>query len=247
MKSSLNFGKIFLCAVVLISSLGFVACNDDEDYSKYYPTALVTAKTAEDNTFFMQLDDNTTLLPINIQTSPFGDREVRALVNYDEVKDASGVYDRSVKVNWIDSILTKNIAPDLGEENDEVYGIDPVELVPSWVNIAEDGYLTLHFKTLWGHTGKAHFVNLISTNNPDNPYELEFRHNAYGDVYGRKGYGLVAFNLSSLPDTEGETVKLKLIWNSFRGEKSVEFDYCTRKSTASSEKFTTERNQLDLK
>lgn len=37
--------------------------------------------------------------------------------------------------------------------------------------------------------------------------------------------------LDELTDTQGETVKLKLKWNSFSGEKSAEFDYCTRKAT----------------
>ena len=32
----------------------------------------------------------------------------------------------------------------------------------------------------------------------------------FGDVYGEPADGLVAFNLDSLPDTEGKTVKLKL-------------------------------------
>lgn len=35
----------------------------------------------------------------------------------------------------------------------------------------------------------------------ENPYEVEFRHNAFGDVYGEPADGLVAFNLDSLPDT----------------------------------------------
>ena len=35
-------------------------------------------------------------------------------------------YDKAVHINWIDSILTKPIAGDLGDKNDEVYGTDPV-------------------------------------------------------------------------------------------------------------------------
>ena len=76
----------------------------------------------------------------------FGEKEVRALVNYDEVDEVSGRYSKAVHINWIDSILTKPIAPDLGEENDVVYGTDPVEIVRDWVTIAEDGYPTLRFQ-----------------------------------------------------------------------------------------------------
>mgnify|MGYP000813506886 FL=1 len=102
------------------------------------------------------------------------------------------------------------------------------------VNIAEDGYLTLRFRTRWGNDGVVHFVNLLTGVNPEDPYEVEFKHNAYGDVNGMSGDALVAFRLNSLPDTEGKTVKLTLKYKSFSGEKSIQFDYCSRKSTPSS-------------
>ncbi|WP_101688496.1 NigD1/NigD2 family lipoprotein [Dysgonomonas massiliensis] len=248
MNSIFNLKKIVLFGAVIVTALGFHSCLDDDNdsYSKLFPNALVTTKTATDNTFFLQLDDSTTLLPINMDKSPYGDKEVRALVNYDVVKDPSGPYSKSVHVNWIDSILTKTIAPDLGEENDKVYGTDPVEMVADWITIAEDGYLTLRFRTLWDRYSEPHFVNLLLGNNPDNPYEVEFRHNAHGDVDGRWGDGLVAFRLDQLPDTEGETVKLTLKWKSFSGDKSAEFDYCTRKSTAGGEEAAKVRNQLNI-
>ena len=168
-------------------------------------------------------------------------------MNYSEVDEASGEYTKAVHINWIDSILTKPIAPDLGEENDKIYGTDPVEIVNDWVTLAEDGYLTLRFRTVWGGSQK-HFVNLLLGQNPDNPYEVEFRHNAYGDTYGNTDDGLVAFKLDELPDTEGKTVKLKLKWKSFSGDKSAEFDYCTRKSVAPSEPAAAAvRSNLKLK
>lgn len=90
-------------------------------------------------------------------------------------------------------------------------------------------------------------TTLLLSENPENPYEVEFRHNAKGDIYGRYADGLVAFKLDALPDTEGKTVKLKLKWKSFSGEKSAEFDYCTRKSvTPESPAITSVRNSLNL-
>lgn len=243
--------KLFLMtAGVLFTSLTFQSCLDDDD--NYYggnwrANALVTVKPVSDKSFFLQLDDTTTLLPVNITSSPFGDKEVRALVNCREVNEASEGYSKAVYINWIDSILTKQIAPDLGTKNDSVYGTDPVEIIKDWVTIAEDGYLTLCFRTRWSDPSKAHFVNLLVSENPANPYEVEFRHNAYGDVYGVEGDGLVAFNLDSLPDTEGKTVKLKLKWKSFSGDKSAEFNYCTRKATPAKAGSMDERSVLNLK
>lgn len=250
MKGFLKFNQLLVSAIVIASSMGLQSCLDDDDdgsYSKMYPNALVTVKLTDGDSFFLQLDDKTTLLPTNVKSSPFGDKEVRALVNYDEVNGNSAGYSKAVHINWIDSILTKPMAPDLEAENDKVYGTDPVEIMNDWVTIAEDGYLTLRFATRWGYHGKAHFVNLLASQDPTKPYEVEFRHNAYEDVHGDKGYGLVAFRLDQLPDTEGKTVKLKLKWKSFSGDKSTEFDYCTRKSTPAPAPVAAERSVLKLK
>ncbi len=232
---------------ILLTMLILPSClDDDDDVSRLYPNALVTVKEAADETVYFQLDETTTLLPVNITSHPFDSKEVRALVNYEEVDDSSEEYDQAVRVNWIDSIRTKPMAPNLGEDNDNEYGNDPVEIVSDWVTIAEDGYLTLRFRTMWSQLGITHYVNLIPTNNPENPYEVQFKHDANGDVSGRVGDGLVAFRLDQLPDTEGETVKLKLIWDSFNGEKSMEFDYRTRAATPASSSIAAARSVIPL-
>jgi len=233
---------------IMLGMLVLPSClDDDDDVSRLYPNALVTVKEAADETVYFQLDETTTLLPVNITSHPFDSKEVRALVNYEEVDDSSEEYDQAVRVNWIDSIRTKPMAPNLGEDNDNEYGNDPVEIVSDWVTIAEDGYLTLRFRTMWSQLGITHYVNLIPTNNPENPYEVQFKHDANGDVSGRVGDGLVAFRLDQLPDTEGETVKLKLIWDSFNGEKSMEFDYRTRAATPASSAIAAARSVIPLK
>lgn len=251
MKKFFGVNKLLASVAVLASVMIFPSCldDDDNDYYRYAePSALVTVKPLVDNSFFMQLDEVTTLLPVNMKSSPYGEKEVRALVNYDILDQSGGEYDQAVHVNWIDSILTKPIAGDLGDKNDEVYGTDPVDMIGDWVTIAEDGYLTLRFRTRWGDRNQPHFVNLLMSKDAENPYAVEFRHNAFGDVYGETADGLVAFNLNALPDTEGKTVKLKLKWNSFNGEKTAEFDYCTRKTTvANSVAMAAERSILKLK
>lgn len=240
--------SFLMVAGVALTSLTFQSClDDDTNWDKVLPNALVTVKPVSDNLYFLQLDDSTTLFPVNSAKSPFGDKEVRALVNFDEVKEPSEGYSKAIHINWIDSILTKQIAPDLGLENDSVYGTDPVEMIGDWVTIAEDGYLTLRFRTYWGDRSKAHYVNLLASQDPATPYEVEFRHNAYGDTHGTLGDGLVAFSLDSLPDTEGKTVKLKLKYKSFNGDKSVEFNYCTRKASDAKPAIAAERSILNLK
>lgn len=248
MKKMIHVKRLLVGVCMAVLMIGAYSCLDDNDnVYPLYPDALVTVKPTSENSFFLQLDDKTTLLPVNVQTPPYGDKEVRAFVNYKEVDQDSGVYDKAIHLQRIDSILTKQMAPNLLEKNDSVYGTDPVEIMNVFATIAEDGYLTLCFSTVWGGSSKPHYVNLISTNNPDDPYEVEFRHHAYGDIYGQEGWGYVAFNLNSLPNTQGETVKLTLKWKSYNGEKSTQFDYTSKRATLPAAKMTYKTDHVNVK
>ena len=248
----MNTTKLLSHAALLLA-VAFAASACDYDSDEYYeysyvsPTAIVTVKPASDSLpLRLQLDDSTALRPVNLPSSPFGDKEVRALVGFVYQGGTAPGGEREVWVNWIDSVLTKPMAESLGQANDSVYGDDPVEIVDSWETVAEDGYLTLRFRTKWGNSGIAHRVNLLTGVNPDDPYEVEFRHDAEGDDERKWGDGLVAFSLKDLPDTEGKTVTLKLRWQSYSGTKQANFKFCSRKTTESanllhgSPKFVTE-------
>jgi len=232
---------------LLLAGLGLIAttfalqsCLDDDDDDCIicpvdYPNALVTVKPNADNTAFtMQLDDTTALWPVNMQTSPFGTKEVRALVNFrtptkTELEE-SGIYADmpNVFINWIDSIRTKPTVANLSseEENQKQYGWDPLEIVNDWVTIAEDGYLTLRFRTAWGRTGTVHRLNLVYRTDVNTPYYFTLYHDAQGDTIGHAGDALIAFKL---PGAIGETViedqVLTLEWNSFSGKKTAQFKF----------------------
>lgn len=225
MKKLKKLKKLYVCIMALLTMTPLLqSCSDDEEvvYYPVQPTALVTVIPMGDS-FVMQLDDSTQLIPVNLTSSPFGDKEVRALVRYKE-SDADGRNVlRHVEVNWIDSIRTKLPVADMGEKNDSLYGSDPIEIVRDWVTVAEDGYLTLRIRTRWGSRQTPHVLNVVSGANPDNPFELELRHNANGDVAGPMGDALIAFNLNDLTHTDGDNVTLKLSWKSFSGRKSTEF------------------------
>ncbi|HNW57684.1 MAG TPA: NigD-like protein [Bacteroidales bacterium] len=224
-----NSKLLLMTSGIVFMALAFQSCLNDDTFDDYlYPNALVTVKPVTDKSFFLQLNDSTTLYPVNVTASPYADKEVRALVNYKEVKEPSNGYSKAVYINWIDSILTKTMVPDLGSDDDATYGNDPVEIVNDWVTVLEDGYLTLRIRTVHGSQPQKHTVNLLAASDPAKPYEIEFRHNACGDVDGTFRDALVAFRLNMLPNTNGKTVKLKLKWKSFSGDKWAEFNYCTR-------------------
>lgn len=218
-----RFGQTIIVLGTLILGGTLSSCtNNDDNLALLRPTALVTVRPAEDGAFTMQLDNTTVLYPSNMKSSPFGDKEVRALVNYTDEGGRGNA--RSVRVNWMDSIRTKRPVPDLGTENDDRYGNDAVEIVKDWVTVAEDGYLTLRIRTRWGAADRKHYINLLTGSNPDDPYEVELRHDANGDTGGSIGDALVAFNLNGLTGKDGQDVKLKLNWKSYSGPKSAVFD-----------------------
>ncbi len=230
MKKTRLLWTLVLCLGV--SGMAMTSCSDDDNdyYPTYIPNAIVTVKSmAATDSFYMQLDDSTTLSADNMKTSPYGKKEVRAFTNIQEIKriGTSGRH-YLVHVNWMDSILTKNMAADKGENNVKTYCQDPVEVMRNWT-VSEDGYLTMQVATRWSGT-ERHIVNLVNTGK-DEKYEVTFYHDAKGETSGKWGTSVVAFRLDQLPDTKGKTVDLTLKWMSYSGEKSATFKYCTRKSS----------------
>ena len=207
---------------LFVSSVCMTSCDNEDDYAIYRPTALVTVYPKSADTFVMQLDDKTTLIPTNMKASPFGEKHVRALVNYEDESELQVSDVRNVHVNWIDSIRTKEPVPTTGVDDAEIYGNDPIEIVRDWVTVAEDGFLTLRVRTKWG-SGKIHYINLITGVNKENEYELTLRHDANGDMSDFVGDALIAFDLNGLWGDFQDDIKIKLNWLSFSGEKSTEF------------------------
>lgn len=109
--------KTILAIGLIASSLTLNSCDDNDNNEVLQrPTALVTVYPSAPDGFFMQLDESTSLVPTNMKASPFGDKNVRALVNYTIEKRSYGGNQQSVYVNWIDSIRTKQPVMTQGSE-----------------------------------------------------------------------------------------------------------------------------------
>jgi len=186
---------------------------------------VATVESLDSNQHYFKLDDGSTLWPANVigYTGHNLDDGQRTWLNYTILSDDRDGFTHYVKVNGVDPILTKMIAEDLGEKNDSIYGTDPISVEHIWIG---DGYLNLIFEFNYGER-ERHFVNLIPkvSAGEGTSFEVEFRHNAYNDPPQRAVPGIVCFDLSTLPDTEGETVKLKVHVKTFKGEKTFELDY----------------------
>lgn len=219
---------LFLGLGALLATLSFNSClDDDNSYNGNW--GIVTVKPLSSEAYYLQLDDSTTMLPVNSRAPHFGlDKERRARVFFTLVTDSTPKnYDYAGIIDRIDSILTKTIVPSLGEKNDEVYGDDAIDLNSVWI---EDGYINFQFTAYFGGSEK-HFINLVQMDETK-PYELEFRHNAYNDPWTSTSWGLAAFKLNTLPDTEGKDVALKIKFKSYQGDKTFEIKYNSKRPTS---------------
>lgn len=218
--------RLGLSVGIILASLTFHSCLDDDGYSldKFW-IGVATIESESSGAHYFRLDDSSTLWPVNVDyyTGHNLQDGQRALLNYTILSDSLSGYSHYVKVNGVEAILTKNIAEDMGEKNDSFYGTDPVAVKDIWIG---GGYLNIWFGANFGGQVK-HFVNALPVE--DGEYALEFRHNAYNDPAVAAATSLVCFDLSSLPDTNGETVELTVKVKTFEGEKIFEFDYNSSK------------------
>ena len=229
---------LMLLMVVALTAVSLQSCdNDDDDNYPEFNLATVTLKapTVDGGKWFMQLDDSTALEATNIASHPYDNKELRAYIRYNDIKDMTNAPTSrstikkmySVNVLTIDTILTKKMDP-MVENTAEEYGNDPVEVVNSWETVAEDGYMNIRFRTRWGNNSK-HRVTLVHRTDADDPYTVEFLHNANGDTNGQVADGMVAFRLDDCFNEGNKPIEITLKWKSYSGEKSAKFKYIPRK------------------
>ena len=234
--NNLKFGfmkRIFTWAAGLIALVTLASCNDylkgNNDNYRFYPNAVVTLKTTDDGVFYMQLDDSTTIKPTNISSNPYN-KEVRALINFDSDAEVipNGEFDVESEIFWMDSIRTKT--PVLTtEDNDEAYGTAEIDIYNSWLTVLEDDYLTLAFAAHWNNPRLYHGINLVTGVDEEDPYLVELRHDPLTDslyYYGHRYNGLIAFDLKELA-ADGDIEYVKIRYNSYQGEKTIELTRST--------------------
>lgn len=188
-----------ILVISLIAIFTFNSCNNDDGYSLgNYRLDIATVNPIDSaaGTFYLTLDNGSTLLPVASDSYYKPQFNKRVIVNYTPLSDKTGVYDHAIKINAIQDILTKEVI-DLTSENEKEIGHDPIKILDLWTG---DHFLNIHFGYNTGGE-KIHVINLVRNNmdkiapNPNGEITLEFRHNAHGDPqkYGTKNY--VAFDL----------------------------------------------------
>lgn len=219
--------KFFLVCVVVgcCALMTLNSCLDDDGYSLGdFWVEVATVKQEANDWYSLKLDNGATLWPAAPLYKPTDLKyNERALVNFTILSDSLAGYSHYVKVNVLQSILTKDVAENLGSiKNDSVYGKAPVTVYNIWVG---DGFLNVDFGFNRGSSGVKHYINLIRDEvSSENPYVFEFRHNPYNDSSEYEQRGLVAFRLPVI-DAEGKDVSVWIKVKTFEGDQLFKLNY----------------------
>lgn len=230
--------KIILFFAVLTTIVSIASCNK-QGPEVYTITSTVTYKTASDGTFFMEVNDSTAIIPLNLKEYPFkGSPEKRGMAFYftefatsKSIPGYKNSYD--VTLSQFDTVYIKNpvVSTSSVEGDDALYGKDLIGIYLTGFpqTVIEDGYLYIPFVFRSG-LQITHTINLVTGANPDDPYEVVLHHDAHGDTALSELEGSVNFPLKSLPDTHGQFVDLTLKWKSLvTGQiESTKLKYCSR-------------------
>lgn len=220
----------FAAALLMAVPMLFTACNDegDDDYaSMSVYNALVTVVSG-DKTNFLVVNDTLTVKPAGVVGAMFNKPEVRAVAKFAVPSSVGKLTDgQEVRLLGLDSILTKPSTP-WTETLDKQLGGAPIDINRTWMTVAEDGYLTLHYTVMVGTKGGPHSLHLLKGRNPQKPYELELRHTDRGDYGSRYTQGLVAFDITDiLPGGTDKKLTLTVRYKGFDGkEKTLEVPCC---------------------
>ena len=204
--------------LVLLASIPFfVGCANDDGYSldKFWVEVASVVPTG-DGAYYIKLDDGTKLWPAS-SVAGVPTTYTRAQVNYTILSDSVGDYDHYVKVNYLSSILTKDILKLTPEQADSL-GDDKIKILELWEG---DDFLNIHFGVNVGVNGILHSINMVDNGLDSEGYiNLEFKHNANGDASSYGAKGLIAFNLRPYQKTGANDIKFKVKLNAFSGSDS---------------------------
>lgn len=222
---------LLLCALVSAVIPSVQSCMDKDaidanvmdSFSGKY-NAVVTVRKDVSGTTYLQLDDVTTLEPVD-WVNPFKD-ETRALMAVSIIPGQSSAFTHRAAVNLVEPIATflpkvvSSPSKSFREEN------SPVLVYDDWMTSLEDGYLTLHLAALCEDSSTESMFSLHQDkSDPASVYLMRERGGEGEKLW--KDF-IVSFKVRDfLPKPQGEGVGLNLHNYSYYGFITIPFNQVT--------------------
>lgn len=221
---------LILLAAALLSAPLFYSCSLDNDSNYGYGdgikakyVALSTIQVIEGQDYYFLSDDEERIFPVD--TTHIHKYDVidgqRVYVYFDLIdKEATG-NDYDARIKAIQDILTKGVIP-ITEATQDSIGDDRVNFTARWFG---GDHLNIAFQVI-GSRNHQHMINLVKDENTeDDEYvNLEFRHNAKGDLDNDVLGGIVSFKkpFTDDPTKKGLRIRVNTIYN---GEQFYTIDF----------------------
>ncbi|MBQ8502193.1 MAG: NigD-like N-terminal domain-containing protein [Bacteroides sp.] len=198
--------RFFSAALVLLLLVvpGLQSCLDDWD-NKYKESlfAIGTLHIVEDNEYYFELDEGSTLYPGDTTAlhNYVLNEGQRAFVYFTKLDEDRTGYDYNAAIQHIENILTKDAYVMPAEKEDSI-GDDRITLVDMWLT---DEHLNLQYQLYHGgNSNKKHMLNLVvnqastGEGEKEDYLTVEFRQNAFDDTESLLGTGIVSFRLDPI-------------------------------------------------
>ena len=203
-------------AVLTVLFLG-VACSKDlyepQPLEGEEQSVIATVLKGENGEAYLHLDEQFRFYPLRGQITWQGPRRVAASIVYGQ-EESENVWVGDIR--WMDPLDQGEVstAPSISAQ-------DGLDVLDDWMTSVQDGFLTLHYETLWGDGNIGHRLALQTGVDPDDPYTLQLLHDRQGDPSLTSADALICFDINALPDTGDEYKVLTLKWTSSAGQPAT--------------------------
>lgn len=202
--------QFFLLTALALTST-FQSCMEEENTVIYQP-AIGTVDNQDgkllfDTDYYGVLEPLNETIFSNYDADEDGQRVMASIVFMDSTKNQKTNNYKQIQVLDLYKILTKN-ADSLTEGQADVYGNDPILISGGYIS---KEHLNLEFNIWRNDPSIAHRISLLLTEksalDENGMIHVELRHNAESDEQYTLAWGLVSFNLSSIPGYSDERFK----------------------------------------
>lgn len=205
--------QLCFLASLLIAGTALQSCSDDNETITYYP-AIGTVENENgkllfDTDKYGMIEPTNPVVFTNMEAAEDGQRAMASL-SFIESEDKEEGKERIIpKAVVLDlyKILTKD-ANDIRDGQEDIYGNDPILITGGYLS---EKHLNLEFNIWRYEPSIAHRISLVVTDesfiDPEGLIKVELRHNREKDQMSVRSWGLVSFNLSSIPGFDDERCK----------------------------------------
>jgi len=226
MDKKIKLSKIIFLLVLVMGFL-LSACLDDYNHHYYDYDNLAasygliqTSSSTSGQSYVINLDNGSIVTPTSALAGFNPKDSDRVWVRFDPISNTrltDSTFNYTAKIFSINDILFKAVNK-LSQVSEDSVGHDPIIVTDAWISPKD--ILNLNFKFFT--EGSVHYINLLDNGEGDgmaNPYILELRHNARGDMNQYPAYGIVSFKLNSLRVQGQNQIKFFIRYTDYNGNR----------------------------